>query len=293
MQCPNCGKQNVENARFCAGCGAPLAAGAAAPAAPPPVQRIDLPEGQVTATGASASGLRYQIIGTTMQAVVLELQPGQTIYSEAGAMSWMSSNVTMQATSGGGLGKVLGRLLTGESLFVVDYTSPGGTGFVAFSNDFPGKVLPIQLGPGQAVVVQKSSFMCAEKSVQMEIHWQKRLGAGLFGGEGFLLQRLTGPGLFFAELDGEIVEYNLEAGQELKVDPGHVAMFEPGVNFDVELVRGITTILFGGEGLFLARLRGPGRVWLQTMPMANLVGQIIRYLPKAESGSGFQIKLGG
>lgn len=291
MQCPNCGKQNVENARFCAGCGAPLAADAPMPPAPP--QRIDLPEGEVSSTGTSASGLRYQIIGTTLQAVVIELNPGQTIYSEAGSMSWMGSNVTMQATSGGGLGKVLGRLLTGESLFVVDYTSTGGTGIVAFSNDFPGKVLPIQLGPGQSVIVQKSSFMCAEKSVQMAIHWQKRLGAGLFGGEGFLLQRLTGPGLFFAELDGEIVEYNLEAGQELKVDPGHVAMFEPSVGFDVEMVRGITTILFGGEGLFLARLRGPGRVWLQTMPMANLVGQLLHYLPKAESGSGFQIKLGG
>jgi len=292
MQCPNCAKENAAGARFCAGCGAPLAA--EAPAAPAPVQRLDLPEGQVTASGSSLSGIHYQIIGTTLQAVVLTLQPGQVIYSEAGAMSWMDANVSMEATAGGGLGKMLGRLITGESLFVVDYAAAGGPGQVAFSNDFPGKVIPIQLTAGQSIIVQKDSFMCAEKAVQMEVHWQKRIGAGLFGGEGFLLQRLTGPGLFFAELDGEIVEKTLAPGQTLKVDPGHVAMFEPSVEFDIEMVRGIKTILFGGEGLFMARLRGPGRIWLQTMPMANLVGQIIRYLPKAEgSGGGFQIKLGG
>jgi uncharacterized protein (TIGR00266 family) len=292
MQCPNCGKENVDNARFCAGCGAPLAAGDAP--APAPAQRLDLPEGKVTESGASASGIRYEINGTTLQAVVLMLQPGQVVYSEAGAMSWMDYHVNMEATTGGGLGKMLGRLFTGESLFVVDYAATGAPGRVAFSNDFPGKIIPIQLAPGQSLVVQKDSFMCAEKAVQMEVHWQKRIGAGLFGGEGFLLQRLTGPGMFFAELDGEIVEYTLDAGQALKVDPGHVAMFEPTVEFDIEMVRGIKTILFGGEGLFLARLRGPGRIWLQTMPMANLVGQIIRFLPKAESSSGgFQIKLGG
>jgi uncharacterized protein (TIGR00266 family) len=295
MKCPNCGKENAANARFCAGCGAPLAEGdAAAPAAPAPAQRLDLPEGQVTATGASASGIRYEIIGTTLQAVVLTLQPGQVVYSEAGAMSWMDYHVNMEAKTGGGLGKMLGRLFTGESLFVVDYEATGSPGRVAFSNDFPGKVVPIQLAAGQSIVVQKDSFMCAEKSIQMEVHWQKRIGAGLFGGEGFLLQRLTGPGMFFAELDGEIVEETLQPGQTIKVDPGHVAMFEPTVEFEIEMVRGIKTILFGGEGLFVARLRGPGRIWLQTMPMANLVGQIVRYLPKAQSSDGgFQIKLGG
>jgi len=291
MKCPNCGTENAAEARFCVSCGSPLA-GAAPAAGPAPATRIDLPEGAVSDSGASDAGMRYQIIGTTLQAVVLELQPGQAIYSEAGGMSWMSGNVSMEATSGGGFGKMLGRLFTGESLFVVDYTCTSGTGLVAFSNDFPGKVVPIQLAPGQAIVVQKDTFMCAEKSIQMEVHWQKRLGAGFFGGEGFLLQRLLGPGLFFAELDGEIVEYTLEEGQILKVDPGHVAMFEPSVDFDVEMVRGIKTILFGGEGLFLARLRGPGRIWLQTMPLANLIGQVIRYLPKSGS-SGFQISLGG
>src|SRR5512136_886741 len=149
MNCPNCGKPNADNARFCAGCGAPLsAAGSPPPAAPAPAQRLDLPEGQVTASGASASGIPYEIIGTTLQAAVLTLQPGQVVYSEAGAMSWMDYNVNMEATTGGGLGKMLGRLFTGESLFVVDYAAAGGAGRVAFSNDFPGKILPIQLGPG-------------------------------------------------------------------------------------------------------------------------------------------------
>lgn len=288
MKCPNCGKDNPGTSKFCLACGSPLAAPAASSAPP---ARIDLPEGEVTVTGASAAGMPYQIIGTTLQAVVLELQPGQVVYSEAGGMSWMSGNVQMEAKSGGGLGKMLGRLVTGESLFIVEYTCSSSSGMVAFSNDFPGKVLPIELAAGQSVVVQKDAFMCAEQSVQMEVHWQKRIGAGLFGGEGFLLQRMTGPGLFFAELDGEIIEYTLESGQELKVDPGHVAMFEPSVSFDVEMVRGIKTILFGGEGLFLARLRGPGRIWLQSMPLTNLVKVVARSMP--QKSGGFQVNLGG
>ncbi len=287
MNCPNCGAENAVGARFCAKCGQPLAAQAT------PAQRIDLEEGRVTATGTSAAGLRYQIIGTTLQAVVLELEAGRTVYSEAGGMSWMSGNVQMKATTGGGLGKVLGRLLAGESLFIVDYTCESGTGLVAFANEFPGKVVPIELAAGQSLIVQRDAFMCAEKSVQMEIHFQKRLGAGLFGGEGFLLQRLTGPGLAFVEMDGEIVEYTLEQGQVLKVDPGHVAMLEPSVEFDIEMVRGIKTILFGGEGLFLGRLRGPGRIWLQTMPMTNLVQTIASRVPRSSGSSGFQVNLGG
>jgi len=232
-------------------------------------------------------------LGTTLQALILELQPGQIVYSEAGALSWMSGNVQMEATSGGGLGKMLGRLVTGESLFVVEYRAMNGPGLLAFSNEFPGKILPIELAPQQSLIVQKDAFLCAEQSVQMSVHWQKRLGAGLFGGEGFLLQRLTGPGLFFAELDGETVEYMLQPQQVLLVDPGHVAMFEPTVGFDIQMVRGIKTMLFGGEGLFLAHLTGPGRVWLQTMPMTNLVQAVARYLPREGGSRGVQIRLGG
>lgn len=290
MRCRACGTENVEDARFCTGCGSPLTGAEQAPA---PAATVQAPSVGEAVRGSSAAGLRYQIIGTTLQALILELQPGQTIYSEAGALSWMSGNVQMEAVSGGGLGRMLGRLATGESLFVVDYRATNGPGLVAFGNEFPGKIVPIELAPNQSLIVQKDAFLCAEKSVQMTVHWQKRLGAGFFGGEGFLLQRLTGPGIFFAGLDGETVEYTLEPQQVLLVDPGHVAMFDPTVSFDVQMVRGIKTVLFGGEGLFLAHLTGPGRVWLQTMPMTNLVRAVARYLPRERGGGGVQISLGG
>lgn len=290
MRCPVCGTENQEEARFCVGCGRPLTSSGPAESKAVVAEAPAPPE---TVEGSSAAGLRYRILGTTLQALILELQPGQIVYSEAGALSWMSGNVQMEATSGGGLGKMLGRLVTGESLFVVEYRAMNGPGLLAFSNEFPGKILPIELAPQQSLIVQKDAFLCAEQSVQMSVHWQKRLGAGLFGGEGFLLQRLTGPGLFFAELDGETVEYMLQPQQVLLVDPGHVAMFEPTVGFDIQMVRGIKTMLFGGEGLFLAHLTGPGRVWLQTMPMTNLVQAVARYLPREGGSRGVQIRLGG
>jgi uncharacterized protein (AIM24 family) len=184
------------------------------------------------------------------------------------------------------------RAISGESLFLVEYTSQGGKGIVAFASDFPGKIVPLNLGGGQQIICQRDSFMCAEKSVQLEMHFRRKLGSGLFGGEGFILQKLTGPGLAFVELDGEVVEYTLEPGQVLKVDTGHVAMFEPTVQFDVEMVRGFRNVLFGGEGLFLATLRGPGRIWLQTMPIVNVAKKIAEYLPRTGGGGGSSGGLG-
>jgi uncharacterized protein (TIGR00266 family) len=301
MQCPNCGAQLAPNARFCTTCGTPTAVASAAPAAAPaagesassaetyssqPGQRIDLPEPTVAQTGEGHTGIDFQIVGTTLQAVIIQLEPGQTIYSESGGMSWMSGNVAYNTTTGGGgLGGMFKRAISGESLFIVDYTCSGGRGLIAFASEFPGKIVPLHLGPGQEVIAQKDSFMCAEKSVQLAIHFRRKLGAGFFGGEGFILQKLTGPGVAFVELDGEIVEYTLEPGQLLKVDTGHVAMFEPTVQFDIEMVRGFKNILFGGEGLFLATLRGPGRVWLQTMPAMKLAKRLIAYLPQSSGSS--------
>jgi uncharacterized protein (AIM24 family) len=183
------------------------------------------------------------------------------------------------------LGGMVKRAVSGESLFIVDYTVTGGRGLIAFASEFPGKIVPLNLAAGQQMICQRDSFMVAEKSVKLDMHFRRKLGAGLFGGEGFVLQKLTGPGLAFVELDGEVVEYTLEPGQVLKVDTGHVAMFEPTVQFDVEMMRGFKNILFGGEGLFLATLRGPGRVWLQTMPLVNVARKIAQYLPRG-SGSG-------
>ncbi len=307
MQCSSCGAALQPGMNFCALCG--TRAAASQPVTGPtrfiggdggsyqnqPGQRLDLPEPQVVASGEGKTGMDYQIVGTTMQAAIIQLEPGQTIFSETGGMAWMSGNVIMHTNTGGGggLGGMLGgmvkRALSGESLFIVDYTVQGGRGLVAFASEFPGKIIPLHLGPGQSMIMQRDAFMCAEKTVTLEMHFRRNLGAGFFGGEGFVMQRATGPGVVFAELDGEIVEYTLEAGQVLKVDTGHVAMYEPTVQFDVEMVRGFRNILFGGEGLFLATLRGPGRVWLQTMPAMNLAKKIANYLPSTpNSGGGSQ-----
>lgn len=250
-----------------------------------PVQRLDLPDATVTASGQGMTGMEYKIIGSTLQAVIIELDPGETIFSESGGMAWMSNNIVMNTSGrGGGLGGALKRAVSGESLFLVEYTSQGSKGTVAFASDFPGKIVPIRLGQGQQMICQKTAFLCAEKTVGLDIHFRKRLGAGLFGGEGFIMQKLTGPGVAFVCLDGEIVEYTLEPNQVLKVDTGHVAMYEPSVGFDVEMLKGFTNIFFGGEGLFMATLQGPGRIWLQTMPTSNLARAILPYMPSKGGG---------
>ncbi|HEY3228373.1 MAG TPA: TIGR00266 family protein, partial [Roseiflexaceae bacterium] len=219
---------------------------------------------------------------------------GETVYSESGGMAWMSGNIVMETSGrGGGLGGMFKRAISGESLFLVEYTSQGGKGIIAFASDFPGKIVPLNLDAGQQMIAQRQAFLCAEKTVTLDIHFRKKLGAGFFGGEGFIMQKLTGPGVAFVCLDGEIMEYTLDAGQVLKVDTGHVAMFEPTIAFDVEMMKGFRNILFGGEGLFLATLRGPGRVWLQTMPMINLAKAIAEYLPRTSSENrGASIDLG-
>jgi len=238
----------------------------------------------------------YKISGTTLQVLTLELGPGQIIYSESGGMSWMSGNVEMKTHTGGGLGKLIKRAFSGESLFITDFFVNSGTGTIAFASEFPGKILPFKLEAGQSLIFQKDAFMCAEKSVELDIHFRRKLGSGFFGGEGFIMQKATGPGLVFAEVDGEVIEVDLGPGQVLKVDTGHVAILEPTVNFDISMVKGFRNILLGGEGLFLAKLTGPGKVWLQTMPMMKLANKVLQFMPKTSggsSGSGFNINLGG
>jgi uncharacterized protein (TIGR00266 family) len=304
MECSNCGTTLQPGVRFCMACGTPVAApaeatgpttflgGAHGETSHRPGERLDLPDPEVIARGEGQTGMDYQIVGTTMQAVIIQLEPGQTIFSETGGMAWMSGNVSMDTNTGGGagLGGMLGgmvkRAISGESLFIVDYSVQRGHGFVAFASEFPGKIVPLHLAAGQSMIMQRDAFMCAEKTVSLDVHFRRSLGTGLFGGEGFVLQRVTGPGVVFAELDGEIVEYTLEPGQVMKVDTGHVAMYEPTVQFDVEMIRGFRNILFGGEGLFLATLRGPGRIWLQTMPGMNLAKKIAQYLPRTGGAQG-------
>jgi uncharacterized protein (TIGR00266 family) len=223
--------------------------------------------------------VEYYITGEVMQTLDIRLQPGEAIYTESGGMAWMTGDIEMSTDTRGGLLKGLGRSLAGESLFMTTYRCRSGAGMVVFTPESPGKILALDLARSQSMICQKDAFMCAADSVTLEMHFRKRLGAGLFGGEGFVLQKLTGPGLAFAEIAGELREYTLQAGQTMLVDPGHIALYEPTVDYDIERVKGVKNILFGGEGLFLATLKGPGRIWLQSMPLSNLAGKLARYLP--------------
>lgn len=225
--------------------------------------------------------MEYTLTGTTMQVVTMQMSQGESVYTESGGMAWMSDTFDMQTNMEGGLLGGLKRGLAGESLFMTTYTCTAPQGIIAFANEFPGKIIPLPLGPGESRICQKDAFMCAERSVTLEMHFRKKLAAGFFGGEGFIMQKLTGPGTAFVELAGEIVEYDLQPGQALRVDTGHIAMFEPTVGFDVVMVKGMKNMLFGGEGLFLAYVSGPGKVWLQSMPIANLAAKIASRIPKS------------
>jgi uncharacterized protein (TIGR00266 family) len=238
--------------------------------------------------------ITHRIEGTTLPVLIVNLKPGERVYSSSGGMSWMTQQVEMETNAGGGLGKMFKRVLSGESLFIVDYFVNGGEGEVAFAAEFPGKIVELDLANGQQMIVQKDSFMCAEKQVDVDMHFRKKIGAGLFGGEGFILQKLTGPGMAFVNFDGEIVKKTLAPGEVLRVDTGHVAMFEPSVDFDIQMVKGFSNLLLGGEGLFLATLRGPGSVWLQTMPMSKLAQRIVQFMPRVGGGQsgGGNINLG-
>ena len=223
--------------------------------------------------------MRYEIHGTTMQSLDVHLDAGESMYTESGGMAWMRGNVEMNTNTKGGLMAGLGRKLAGESLFMTTYTSKEPDALVVFTPEAPGKVMDFRLEAGQSLICQKDAFMCAEDSVKLEMHFRKKLGAGFFGGEGFILQKVTGPGAVFLEIPGEIREYTLSPGQVMRVDPGHIAFFEPTIDYDIERVKGLTNILFGGEGLFLATMSGSGKLWLQTMPLTNLAAKLAKYLP--------------
>lgn len=228
--------------------------------------------------------MRYEIHGTVMQSLDVFLSQGESMYTESGGMAWMKGNVDMQTNTKGGLMAGLGRRLAGESFFMTTYTSNDpGEALVVFTPEAPGKILPIKLGAGQSMICQRDAFMCAESSVELAMYFRKRLGTGLFGGEGFILQQITGPGYAFVEIPGEVREYTLAAGETMRVDPGHIALFEPTVSHEITMVKGLTNIFFGGEGLFLATMKGPGRVWLQSMPLSNLAAKLARYLPTKTS----------
>ena len=226
--------------------------------------------------------MRFEVSGTLMQTVAIDLAPGETIYSQTNCMAWMSDNIQMNTHTGGGLLAGLKRSLTGGSLFITEFTAETA-GHIAFAPRFPGTIVARTLAPNESLICRKETFLCAERSVNLEIAWQQRIGAGFFGGEGFILQRVTGPGTVWLDLSGEVVDRSLAPGERLLVHAGHVGVQEPTVQFDIQMVRGFRNVLFGGEGLFLATLTGPGHVWLQSMPIMNLAEEIARYLPQGSS----------
>ncbi len=220
----------------------------------------------------------YKIIGEPMPVVTCELAAGESMITERGSMVWMTPNMKME-TKAGGLGKALGRMFSGESLFQNIYTAQNGAGLIAFASSFPGAIRAIEVTPDRPIVCQKSSFLAATSGVELSIFFQKKIGAGVFGGEGFIMQKVSGSGIVFLEIDGSAVEYDLAAGQQLVVDTGNLAMMDQTCQMDIQTVKGVKNVLFGGEGLFNTVVTGPGKVTLQTMPMSNFVSTIAAQIP--------------
>ena len=226
--------------------------------------------------------MRYTIIGDSLPAVICDLEPNETMITERGSMSWMSTNMKMETTTGGGLGKALGRMFAGEAMFQNRYTSLGGAGQIAFASSFPGSIKAFDIEPGREIIVQKSGFLASEAGVTLSVHFQKKLGSGLFGGEGFIMQKLSGNGTAFIEIDGAACEYQLEAGQSMVVDTGYLAAMDATCSMEIVTVPGVKNILFGGEGVFNTVVKGPGKVILQTMPISAVAGALRAYFPNAK-----------
>ncbi len=222
--------------------------------------------------------MQYEIKGTPLPVVECTLEPGESMICESGAMSWMTGNMKME-TSGGGIGKMFSKAFSGESMFQNRYTAEGSQGCIAFASSFPGNILAVEIQPGKEVVCQKSAFLAATPGVELSIFFQKKFGAGLVGGEGFIMQKLSGNGVAFLEIDGSVITKELAAGQKLTVDTGYLAMMDSTCSIDVVTVKGLKNKMLGGEGFFNTVVTGPGRVSLQTMPAAAVAGSIRPYIP--------------
>lgn len=221
--------------------------------------------------------MRYEVQGKEFPVVICHLEAGEQMISQKGGMVWMSPNMQME-THGGGLGKMIGRAFTGESMFRNIYTAQG-SGYIAFGCSFPGQIIPIDVGATGGMILQKSAFLACQPGVDLQVHFQKKLSAGLFGGEGFLLQKLSGKGMAFVEIDGTLIEHTLGTGEQIVVDTHNLAGFSPTVQMEIKTVPGIKNMLFGGEGLFNTVLTGPGKVWLQTMPLSTVAQAIASLFP--------------
>jgi uncharacterized protein (TIGR00266 family) len=234
--------------------------------------------------------MEAQVKGTVLPVLEMTLNPGENLVAEAGELSWMTQPIQLKTTTqtGGSKGMfgVLKRAVGGGGIFMTEYSADGGPGMVAFATKLPGQILPIQIREGAGFMVHRHGFLCATEGIEVTMGFQKKLGAGIFGGEGFVLQMLSGNADAWVELDGEVIVYDLQPGQMLRVHPGHVGMFQESVQFEITTVPGIKNKLFGGDGLFLAKVTGPGRVWLQTLPLANLAHALQPYMIEGETAAG-------
>ena len=226
--------------------------------------------------------MQYEIKGGAFPVVICQLNDGEQMITEKGSMVWMSPNMEMK-TSGGGVGKMFSKAFSGESMFQNIYTAHGA-GMIAFGSSFPGQILALEIGPGNEIILQKTAFLASEPGVQLSMHFNKKLGAGFFGGEGFIMQKLSGRGMAFAEVDGELVEYTLGPRQQMIVHSGYVLRFHRTVAIDIQQVKGLKNKFFGGEGFFNTVLTGPGKIWLQTMPISGVALSIYPFLPTKGNG---------
>ena len=222
--------------------------------------------------------MKYTIKGETLPVVICELETGEKIITEGGGMAWMSPNMKMEAT-GGGIGKMFGRALSGDTIFQNIYTAEHTEGMITIASSFPGSIKAFEITPGNAMIMQKSAFLASEAGVELSMHFRKKLGSGLFGGEGFIMQKVSGNGIAFAEFDGHVIEYDLKSGEQIVIDTGHLAAMTESCQMDIQSVPGLKNKFLGGEGLFNTVVTGPGKVWLQTMPISNVAGALLPYIP--------------
>ncbi len=235
--------------------------------------------------------IKYEIEGGHLPVVICYPEAGETLCTESGAMSWMSPNMRMSTNSGGGLKKVFGRMFSGESIFMNEYTAEGGRGMIAFASSFPGSIIPYHVTPGNGIIVQKHGFLAMERGLDISVYFQRRLGAAFFGGEGFIMQKISGNGIVFIEIDGHCKEYELGAGESMIIDTGYLAAMTESCTMDIQTVKGVKNMLFGGEGIFHTRVSGPGKVYIQTMPIINVAHCLSPYISSSSSSGGADVNI--
>lgn len=223
--------------------------------------------------------MKYEIIGGQLPVVSCTLNQGESMITESGGMAWMDDAFQMESSTRGGALKGIARAFSGESIFMTTYTATKENANIAFGSSFPGCILPLKIAQGQTLIAQKSAFLASEEGVELAVHFRKKLSTGFFGGEGFILQKISGEGMVFLEIDGAIEEKILAPGEMIKVDQGYIAAFEESVQFNIETIKGLKNKFFSGEGMFIGTLTGPGKVWLQTMPFSVMADRIINVIP--------------